>query len=134
MRAHTVNLKLDPNTNQNIKLPQYYKQMMGANIKLLPYNLGVGLGALGPSYRGSENRTEEQFVFLFLKHWSWQVELDDGVSVSALNIPGVCRPFDFETYWLDKQNTVDHHASRGVFSPSMCPMKDTKRTDPKGVR
>ena len=131
MSAHIVGVQLDLNANQNSQLSPYYKQMMGVNIKLLPYNLGVALGALGPFCRGSEYRTEAQAAFLFLNHWSWQVELGGGVSLSALNIPGECRPFGFEKYWLDKQKAVDRRALRGVFSPGMWLMKDTKRTDPE---
>ena len=63
-------------------------------------------------------------------HLFCQVELDGGVAVSALNIPGECRPFGFEKYWLDKQEAADHRSLLAAFSPGMWLKKDTKRTDP----
>ena len=68
--------------------------------------------------------------FIPMFHLFCQVGLDGGVAVSALNIPGECRPFGFEKYWLDKQEAADHRSLLAAFSPGMWLKKDTKRTDP----
>ncbi|CAM9792957.1 unnamed protein product [Choristocarpus tenellus] len=65
-----------------------------------------------------------------------KVSLGGGVSIVAVNLPGECRPFGFERYWLEKsklseQIVVDQ--SRRLFSD--VPMEDwilneTKQTNP----
>lgn len=72
--------------------------------------------------------------------WHRQVELGSGVYLSALNLPGECRPFGHQKYWLKKDAKADVSASRRLraegrlrkaFPPGLWIKKDLYRTDPE---
>lgn len=66
-----------------------------------------------------------------------QYSTDDGLKIDAANIPGECRPFGFEKYWLRKQQeagVLTGRRLRDSMPMSEWIMRDKRRTNPMDCR